>query len=106
MTVMLDHRAVDESVSPPHARVQTPSPDTLRLVPPVDSAPHARPPALVWADSGRGARPGASPRVPSGAQVVDLGAVEGFPLPGVLTWRSWSRCSDWCPSRRCPARRW
>ena len=37
---------------------------------------------MVWADSGRGANPDAAPTVPEGARVVDLGAVEEFPLPG------------------------
>ncbi len=38
---------------------------------------------MIWADSGHGARPGAALLAPAGAQVVDLGAVEEFPLPAV-----------------------
>ncbi|WP_315098620.1 hypothetical protein, partial [uncultured Cellulomonas sp.] len=40
-------------------------------------------PAVVWADSGRGGRPGAAPQVRAGDRVVDLGDVEAFPLAGV-----------------------
>ncbi len=80
MTVMIDDPTVEAPVV--HARVHTSSPVGLHLVPLRDSPPPPPEPALIWADSGRGAHPDASPRVPPGARVVDLGAVESFPLPG------------------------
>ncbi|KQR17434.1 hypothetical protein ASF78_09160 [Cellulomonas sp. Leaf334] len=67
VTAVLDDRVVDDLDATGLAW-------TLGL-PPMTS------PALVWADSGRGARPEAAPAVPPGARVVDLGAVEDFPIP-------------------------
>lgn len=69
MTAVLDDLVIDDLHMPERACTHDP--------------PSVASPAVVWADSGRGARPGASPEVPPGARVVDLGAVEEFPLPGV-----------------------
>jgi hypothetical protein len=57
----------------------TPVPPLGSPVPPV--APTLG--SLVWADSGRGARPGAAPASAPGVRVVDL-AAQDVPLPGVV----------------------
>ena len=83
VTAVLDDLVVDDLAANAPVRGTTATAPALASSSP-DSIPAAPlSSALVWADSGHGGRPGAAPEAQLGARVVDLAAVEDFPLPGV-----------------------